>query len=60
MQRVIQSRESELELNHVGTKLNYHLSTSILITSVLPYMALEDGIKNRKQSSKLMEAETQG
>ena len=44
----------------VGTKYNYRPSTSIRVTSILSYTVLEDNTRNGKQSSKLVEAETQG
>lgn len=48
------------KLYRVGTKSNYHLSTSISIISVLSYKVLEDDTKNEEQSSNLVEAETKG
>ena len=45
---------------YVGIKINYHLLTSIYVTSILSYTVLEDDANDEKQSSKLVEAETQG
>ena len=45
---------------YVGIKINYHLLTSIYVTSILSYTVLEDDISYEKLSSKLEEAEVQG
>ena len=50
--------KAKYHMRYVGTKHNYHLPTSTCIASTLSYTVLEDDIKNEKQSSKQVEAET--
>lgn len=50
----------EPKLIYVGILIDYHLSTSTCITSILSYTVSEDDTDDEKQSPKLGGAETQG
>ena len=42
------SKETSLSVFSVGIKINYHLLTSIYVTSILSYTVLEDDANDEK------------